>query len=1170
MKKVVATLIAFILAFVQAVPVGAGTAALAIADDGNSGSALVAMQGSELSPMAIEGSSLGVCRVGSKYYSSIQAAYDAIPLRGTATIEVLSDCGLASTVAFNRNVTVTVKSADSANPVTVSRSAGLNKANRLFTVSLGTVSFQDIVIDGARTSAGVNGALVGVTAGVLNLNSGTTLQNGVSTKDGGGAAYISGGALNMNDGATITKCEATATVGYNGLGGGVLVAGGEFTMNGGTISECAAYRDSHFAGGGVCHSAGKFTMNGGTITKCSAPNSAGGGVGINHGMDMYMNGGTITECWSTDRGSAVEVHGDLYISGNSTITGNYTVEKNGGAVNFWNNARHLYVADSIRIIGNHMANGAECNVDVYNHQSGSSETLGCIVIQEGKKINADAVIGVTTNTKQAKEDGQFGEYRNGAILDNLSAFVNDVNPDVHGADGGNNKLIWSKGLKLVGKMYVKDTQKAVEISTSKGVYGFTYPAGLGRVYTTKTIGEIEAAHALKYGYKNYIDYDSVFMYGIADGDSEHAAKVKSTLDRNSKKCSNEYSLVSWPNRFLPLDFNTYISLYYQIKPAVTVSVKDYNSKNAAVQGARFELYSGSTKLWSGTSDANGKLTIPWRQDEWADCGGATFEAGSAYELVQLETDAAHVRPAGSWTISMSDEFKLSMQANASAAGENRTIDAQQTAPGAFTVYNDSKPRVIFDANGGSVNGAAEYTVEFSTTDTAKSFTVPDVKVTKPANMFAGWTTGKDGSGTPYSRGDEISFARVSDNDDVTLYAQWEQTALPVQIKTYEVGDFETQHDYAFERTLTGPLNSAPCIKDASSSHRAIVGTEVDEALIAQGYVFGMGSIAGRDHVDTLFFDEGYYTVVGSDEHFTINKGDVLTMYYCTTPTPVKVTWMLKAADGTLTPMDVSQIEYWAGQGSLTDANPKTYNVGYAYPTYLSRVQGSPVWTPDNLRWHWSEGGDYSEYDRVGFGIGADNATKMSDLKLFDEDKLGMVTTVDGMKYGILDANNNFINPKIAKDNYSLYVIYGAPSVNLAVTASADNANGHRYTVKVESSADGGQTYETVAEDVALEIPAGSTSGLANVQVPLNCKVKVTLNAGDYPVSIECRAGGTVQYGSTATLDVGSAATQVDYSLRYALPSPTGFSMDLGPFVWILALGGAFCLFELLIRRKNRA
>lgn len=104
-------------------------------------------------------------------------------------------------------------------------------------------------------------------------------------------------SFTMSGSAVISDCGGG--VDSSVYGGGVRIDAGTFTMEGGTITNCAANK-----GGGVYFCGDTFTMSGGSITNCKAGN--GGGVDIKSST-FNLSGGTISGCEST-RGGGVYLH----------------------------------------------------------------------------------------------------------------------------------------------------------------------------------------------------------------------------------------------------------------------------------------------------------------------------------------------------------------------------------------------------------------------------------------------------------------------------------------------------------------------------------------------------------------------------------------------------------------------------------------------------------------------------------------------------------------------------------------------------------------------------------------------------------------------------------------------------------------------------------------------
>ena len=122
---------------------------------------------------------------------------------------------------------------------------------------------------------------------------GAGIDNG---SDGGGICITNNCALTIN-GGTITNCAARR-------GGGVYFGGGTFTMSGGSITNCKAEN-----GGGVYMAGGKFDLSGGTISGCES--NGGGGVLIRgHDVTFNMSSGSITDCSALNGGG-------VYLESNS-------------------------------------------------------------------------------------------------------------------------------------------------------------------------------------------------------------------------------------------------------------------------------------------------------------------------------------------------------------------------------------------------------------------------------------------------------------------------------------------------------------------------------------------------------------------------------------------------------------------------------------------------------------------------------------------------------------------------------------------------------------------------------------------------------------------------------------------------------------------------------------
>jgi hypothetical protein len=152
---------------------------------------------------------------------------------------------------------------------------------------------------------------------LLSANANATLILGDSLMPGtltlrGNAALLNGALIKIETSTTLIMNDKVTLTGNTHpvlSGGAVVVDGGEFIMNGGTITGNA----SSYSGGGVSVNSGTFEMHGGTITG-NATLLYGGGVFIDTGI-FEMKGGNIAG------NSAIIGHGVCVDSGNFSWTG---------------------------------------------------------------------------------------------------------------------------------------------------------------------------------------------------------------------------------------------------------------------------------------------------------------------------------------------------------------------------------------------------------------------------------------------------------------------------------------------------------------------------------------------------------------------------------------------------------------------------------------------------------------------------------------------------------------------------------------------------------------------------------------------------------------------------------------------------------------------------------
>jgi uncharacterized repeat protein (TIGR02543 family) len=203
----------------------------------------------------------------------------------------------------------------------------LTSNGALFYISAG-----ELVLDNNITLKGIESntyplVYVYSSSATLTMKAGAAITDNELTNSSGGGVMINGGTFNM-EGGTISGNSATSTINTNGSSGGVYVYGGTFNMSNGTISGNFASSSGggsggsgSGSGGGVYVSNSTFNMSGGIISGNSATNS-GGGVYLYQVGAINMSGGTIAGNDATGYGGGVYLWGGTFNkTGESVIYG---------------------------------------------------------------------------------------------------------------------------------------------------------------------------------------------------------------------------------------------------------------------------------------------------------------------------------------------------------------------------------------------------------------------------------------------------------------------------------------------------------------------------------------------------------------------------------------------------------------------------------------------------------------------------------------------------------------------------------------------------------------------------------------------------------------------------------------------------------------------------------
>ena len=229
---------------------------------------------------------------------------------GTVTIN--GDVGITAAITIKGDVTFTGGG-------TLNR---MSTSGNLIKVESGSLTLGNVTIDGNDVIISDSGAVAAINMadGTVIMNDGAKITNHKRTSGYGPAVYMDGGNFKMN-GGTISGCES------RNYGGAIYLDGGSFEMNGGIIENNKTTSDASSYGGGAFYvRAAKLTINGGLIQKNSS-NCGGAIYNTSYGTTI-INGGVIknnTTLGDTPNGAAIfhsckhEAKASLRIGGNANI-----------------------------------------------------------------------------------------------------------------------------------------------------------------------------------------------------------------------------------------------------------------------------------------------------------------------------------------------------------------------------------------------------------------------------------------------------------------------------------------------------------------------------------------------------------------------------------------------------------------------------------------------------------------------------------------------------------------------------------------------------------------------------------------------------------------------------------------------------------------------------------
>ena len=286
--------------------------------------------------------------------------------------------------------------------------------------------------DSKYVNAERRGSFVGgyITGGYGSSYSGSTVF--------GGGVLVDGGSFTMNGGCIFGNRLSVRDGGNGGGGVAVRKTSSSFVMNGGYIIGNHAGR----FGGGIRIDGGTFVMNGGEIRHNTAntPNSGGAGCGgglhlggLDGGPTVTIAGGIIEGNYAglkDGRGGGINVAGGTLTVTGGTITGNNATLSGGGingsftlkgdATISGNTVGGTFIADSYTLIG-----GTVNNVYLPTDNK----------ITLASKINAETNIGVTLQSTTGTFTSGWSTHMEGKNLSGYFTSDNDNYAVAKGADG---------------------------------------------------------------------------------------------------------------------------------------------------------------------------------------------------------------------------------------------------------------------------------------------------------------------------------------------------------------------------------------------------------------------------------------------------------------------------------------------------------------------------------------------------------------------------------------------------------------------------------------------------------------------------------------------------------------------------------------------------------------
>ncbi len=731
-------------------------------------------------------------RIGDTGYEELEEAFaDA---QAGDTIIVLKDCSVSTTLEVTAD-SVTLKSEDAGNPVTISRedsftgkSYGLNTDTVLLAVTGGSLATQDIIFDGGAVMDGDfnnsgkawNSPLIYVD-GAYSMESGTVLQNNYNTDGDDGS---SGGRTRHTAGAVHIR------------------QGGSLTMDGGKIQNC--YTSG--GGGGIQSETGSHvSATSGTVMSCYA--TWGGGMDL--WGDAELSDMTLTGNAAGSSGGAISGTAPLVVK-NSLIEGNSSAYDGGGICIA---TGHKAEISGCTFIGNTAPRGSaiqttegegelpliirDCTIRE-NLSAGYSHAGGavCYMNETGITLSGNIVMEDNLSTGHEPCDIHYF-YNTGAsiLLDEdfeststfvLGGFSDVVKPGrelINGTlfhkDASTEQFVWHTKTYCTEKrgenLYLAEVPKTYHITydanNRKEGESVTYPDT--NAYTSDIAAVIldEAAALACMGDLEKTGYDFACWNTEPDGSgTDYAPGQEINLT------DDLYLYVKWEAKE-PVTL-TYI---YNGGTGETENEQAIPGENtifpdASRKGYSFKGWYEDEDLIVFAGNAGEEHTAPqeatsyyaaWEKTEAEVICTVTFDADggdTVRKSIEAEKGSSIILPACNktgceflgWFLAFDDSICIGQ------AGEEFTIQGDISLKAHFEKKEAVKVIITFDTDGGK---------EANPIKAAKGDTIRLPGTEKEGYTFLGWYTEKEGGILLGIPGSEMKAVK-----DMTAYALWEKEA----------------------------------------------------------------------------------------------------------------------------------------------------------------------------------------------------------------------------------------------------------------------------------------------------------------------------------------------------------------------------------------------------------